>query len=73
MAVYTLTQAAKTNLANVITNITTKLNTINTDANAPYATADIDSAYAAQLFAYQTQFQKLLDDLTKLEKNLSAG
>lgn len=73
MATYTKTQTAKTALQTVVTNITNKLTTINTDASAPYATADLDSEYAAILNAYQSQCQKLLDELTRLEINLSAG
>lgn len=73
MSTYTKTQTAKTALQAVVTNITNKLTTINTDAGAPYATADLDGAYAAILNGYQVQFQKLLDELTRLEINLSAG
>ena len=73
MSTYTKTQTAKTALATVVTNISNKLTTINTDASAPYSTADIDSVYAAILNGYQAQMQKLLDELTRLEINLSAG
>ena len=73
MSTYTKTQTAKTALATVVTNISNKLTTINTDASSPYATADIDSVYAGLLNGYQSQMQKLLDELTRLEINLSAG
>lgn len=73
MATYTKTQTAKTALQVIVTNITNKLTTINTDASSPATVADFDDVYATILGQYGSQLQKLLDDLTKLEKNLSAG
>lgn len=73
MATYSLTQTAKTNLAATITLITTVLNTINTDASAPYATADLDGVFSGILNGYNSQFTKAYNELVRLEKNLSAG
>ena len=73
MAADAKTQSAILAMQSTISQISAKVATIYTNAGAPYSTADVDGSLAQTFVGFNSQLTDLLNKLTNLQINISAG